>query len=188
MVRLILLCHGSTAATRAARFPLDEDLEDRAIAKVRAIRGSFGANTMAKCAPSRCAVETAAELGLDAIVDERLRDCDFGRWKGRSISDVGREEPQSLLTFMADPGAAPHGGESFADVLARASAWLDDLMTTPGKHIAVTHAPFIRAAILAAIGGKPEQGLRIDIAPLSCTELRSDGSRWVWRASSSLGD
>jgi broad specificity phosphatase PhoE len=188
MVRLLLLCHGSTAATRTVGFPADEPLESRAVAKIRAIHGHFGVDALASSSPARCALQTATEMGLDAVVDDRLRDQDFGRWKGRSLADVEREERDALFAFMTDPAATPHGGESFANVVERASAWLDDLASTQGKHIAVTHAAFVRAAVLATIGARPEQRSRFDIPPLSCTELRTDGRRWVWRAQTVIPD
>ena len=51
-----------------------------------------------------------------------------------------------------------------------------------GIGVAVTHAAVIRAAILAVMGASAACFARIDVTPLSLTDLRSDGRRWTLRA------
>jgi broad specificity phosphatase PhoE len=129
-----------------------------------------------------CARQTAAALELAPAVDPGLRDCDYGRWAGRRLSDVGAEEPNAIAMWLTDASAAPHGGESIADVLRRTAAWLDRRIGENGHGVAVAHAAVIRCAILHAIGAPTHSFWHIDIGPLSMTELRHDGSRWRWRA------
>ena len=74
-----------------------------------------------------------------------LRDCDYGRWTGRSFDEVQALEPEALADWIKDPSATPHGGESVVAVMARVS-WLDKQLTIPGVILAVTHASVIRAA------------------------------------------
>ena len=97
--RLDLLAHGASHATRAAGFPDDEALEASAVGAFEKLKGRLRPYAQVLTAPAR---ETAAGLGFDAKVETALRDCDYGRWRGLASREV------------ADPAAAPHGGEFFA--------------------------------------------------------------------------
>lgn len=178
MIRLTLLGHGATAASRAAAFPRDEPLEPRAQAAAERLRGRFRP-TETLTSPALRARETAAALGLSARVEPALRDADAGRWAGLAVTEV---EPAALMAWMSDTEARPPGGEAIADVVARVTAWLDARVAIEGRCLAVTHAAVIRAAIIAVLGASPAAFWRIDVAPLSATELVSDGRRWTWRA------
>jgi broad specificity phosphatase PhoE len=178
--RITLICHAATRATRSAAFPLDEPLEQPA--SVSGTVGSLPRADRSWTSPALCARQTAAALELAPAADPDLRDCDYGRWAGRSLREVGAEEPDAIALWLADVNAAPHGGESIADVRQRIAAWLDRRIGESGRCVAVTHAAVIRCAILHAIGAPAQSFWHIDIGPLSMTELRHDGSRWRWRA------
>jgi broad specificity phosphatase PhoE len=181
MRRLSLLCHGATAATRAAAFPLDEPLEPRARAAARTLATRLPTAPVLT-SPTLRARQTADALARPARVDPALRDCDYGRWAGLGVQAVGEREPEAFAAFITDPAARPHGGESVADLHARAAAWLADRLEGRGHLLAVTHAAFVRAALLAALSAPLEGFWRIDIPPLATAELVSDGRRWNWRA------
>ena len=132
--------------------------------------------------PALCARQTAAALSLEPVIDPDLRDCDYGRWAGRRLRDVEAEEPDGIMVWLSDVNEAPHGGESIADVRRRIGAWLDRRSHDRGHAVVVTHAAVIRCAVLHAIAALSQSFWHIDIAPLSATELRHDGSRWRWRA------
>jgi len=51
-----------------------------------------------------------------------------------------------------------------------------------GHTLAITHASIIRAAVLHILGAPFEAYWRIDIAPLTLTDLRKDQGRWLLRA------
>ncbi len=57
-------------------------------AKAQAIVGSLGKVDRCWTSPARQARGTAEALGLDATVDERLRDSDYGRWQGLKFQQV----------------------------------------------------------------------------------------------------
>lgn len=178
MIRLTLLVHGATAANRAAAFPADEPLEPRARAAAEGLRGRFSPSE-SLTSPALRARETAAALGLAARVEPALRDADAGRWTGRAMADV---EPASLIAWMTDPDARPDGGEATAEVIARVAAWLESRVGVEGRCLAVTHVSVVRAAVIAVLGAPPAAFWRIDVPPLSATDLVSDGRRWTWRA------
>lgn len=75
-------------------------------------------------------------------------------------------------------GAAPPGGESRAQLLARCGSWLAKHVDIRGRHCAIAPAAAIRATIVDVLGAPLHSFARIDIHPLSITELRSDGRRW----------
>lgn len=184
--RITLICHGSTRATRSAAFPSDEPLEKPAVPTSGTL-ASLRRADRSWTSPALCARQTAAALALEATVDPDLRDCDYGRWAGRRLRDVEAEEPEAIAMWLTDVTAAPHGGESFANVRRRIAAWLDQRIGENGHGVVVTHAAIIRCAILHAIGAPEPSFWHIDIAPSSSTELRHDGSRWRWRAAQADG-
>lgn len=184
--RITLVCHATTRALRAATFGGDDSLDEVGIAQARRLAGTLGAVTRCWSSPAARARETAAALGLEAAVDERLRECDFGRWTGLKFGQVLLREPRKLVRWMKDPASAPHGGESIPEVLARVATWIRECGREAGHTVAVTHSSVIRAAIVHVIEAQLPSFWRIDVTPLSSTELRTNGRRWVLRSIASL--
>jgi broad specificity phosphatase PhoE len=185
--RLDLLAHGASTATRAAWFPDDEALEPSAVAALQALRGRVRPYARVLTAPARAARETAAALGFDAEVELALSDCDYGRWRGLASKDVAEREPEAFAAWVADPAAAPHGGESVTALIERAHAWLTQSLAREGATLAVTHASVVRAAIVNALGAGPSSFARIDVAPLSLARLSGHAGRWNLVALGPLG-
>lgn len=129
--------------------------------------------------PALCAAQTAEGLAIASREEPRLRDCDFGRWAGRSLAEVRAQAPQAVDDWLQNPHAAPHGGECFADVTRRVGGWMDGLLAGHGSVLAITHASVIRAAIAHPLGAGPETLRHIDIAPLTRTKLSGSGGRWT---------
>jgi len=173
--RLLLIAHAPTLATRRAAFPRDEPIEPLDASPTLGHAGRCFA------APERRTRETAEALGLDARREPLLADIDLGRWEGRTFDEVVEEDPQGMAAWTSDPACSPHGGESVEDLLRRVGTWLDGERQDGGRVIAVTHPAVIRAAIVAAIGAMPGSFWRVDIAPLTRVDLRSDNRRWVLR-------
>lgn len=180
--RLTLVSHAPTVAVRAAAFPLDEGIDEKARREASALSGDLPQFGAAWTSPARRALETAAALNIDAKVEPLLRDMDLGRWAGRTFADVEASEPQEMMRWLSDSAASPHGGESVEGLLARVANWLKLAGDRQGRSVAVTHPAVIRAAIVVAIEAKPVSFWRIDIAPLSIVELGSNGSRWTLKS------
>ena len=70
--------------------------------------------------------QTAEALGLSASVQPMLRECDYGRWAGKSLNKIAAHEPAAVDAWLNDPAAAPHGGESILDLIRRVANWLAD--------------------------------------------------------------
>jgi broad specificity phosphatase PhoE len=180
--QLTLVCHGATAATRHGRFPLDEPLEERAVKHAASLTNVLRRADLVLTSPALRARQTAAGLSPEPVVDPEIRDCDYGAWCGRSIAEVQAGDPEGMAAWLADPSAAPHGGESLSGLCRRVGAWMDGRMRQNGRVIAVTHLAVIRAAILGVVDAPLSSFWRIDVEPFGVVDLRSDGVRWTMRA------
>ncbi|MDE1150174.1 MAG: histidine phosphatase family protein [Azospirillaceae bacterium] len=188
-LRLTLLAHAPTRAQRDAVFPqADEPAEAAGLARMADLADRAPLWRKAArlwTAPETRARQTAAPLSrtlsLEAGIDPVLRDLDAGNWRGQSLSAVGAVDPAGLAAWLTDPTAEPHGGESIARLLQRVGGWMDGLIDAEGHVVAVTHAAPIRAAVLHALGTGADAFWRLDIVPLSLTDLRWNG-RWTVRA------
>lgn len=184
--RITLICHATSRDLRAATFGGNDSLDDPGRAAAERLAGSVGPVDRCWTSPALRARETAAALGLKAAIEERLRDCDYGRWTGLRFQQVLLREPRKLVSWIRNPADAPHGGESIPQVIERVSAWLREISRLPGHTVAVTHAAVIRAAIVHVLQGQVPSFWRVDVLPLSQTDLRTNGRRWVLRSISPL--
>ncbi|WP_308287305.1 histidine phosphatase family protein [Actinomadura parmotrematis] len=178
-LRLLLICHAPTEATRRARFADPGDLpEPSGLAAAQAVRGTPGRITRAVRGPEARCRATAEALGLDAAVpDDALADLDVGAWRGLPMDAAG----PGLAAWLADPAAAPHGGEPVAALLERVASWLEARPEGPERVAAVTHPAVVRAAVLHVLGAPARAFWRLDAAPLSQTRLSRSGGRWRLR-------
>ena len=171
-VQLTLICHGQTEAQRVGRFALDDDPLRELPAPMAGL--STGAHCLS--APELRALQTAQGLGLQATVDERLRDCDLGRWQGLALKQLQHDDLAGLQAWLADPQSAPHGGESVAALCSRVAHWLDSDLAA-GEWLVITHPFVIRAAMLHALAAPLDAFQRIDVQPLAQVRL-SHSTQW----------
>jgi broad specificity phosphatase PhoE len=178
VARLILVSHGMTDAMVDGRFPADEPLNAIGRREIEAVDGLAGAAPRQLTGPERRTRQTAELLGLQAETEPRLADLDCGRWRGQALADV---PPGDLEVWLSQLTAAPHGGESIADLISRVSLWLESLTANPSRTLAVTHPAVIRAAIVAALGIAPAAFWRIDITPAGRIVMHFRSGRWTLR-------
>ncbi|HVZ02036.1 MAG TPA: histidine phosphatase family protein [Dongiaceae bacterium] len=181
--RLSVVAHASTAALRKAAFPADEPLD------------SFGERDCARItldwrparvfiAPELRARQTAAALGLAGEIVPALRDCDYGRWAGRSVKEIDEADPEGFGRWLAEPDTAPHGGESHRAVLERIAAWFGGFGIQPSHSVLVAHPITVRAAILHVLGAGAGAFQSVDAWPLSAADFTGAtyGRRWHFRS------
>ena len=143
--------------------------------KARLMAATLGQPQRVVSSPARRCMQTAAALwpALAVQTDARLWEQDFGDWEGRApdgIPDLGTLAPADLAT------GAPHGGESFSDLVERTLPAL--LALAQGGSVAVVaHAGTIRAA-LAHATGNVAGALAFQIAPLSLTRIVAAPGGW----------
>ncbi|HWK38111.1 MAG TPA: histidine phosphatase family protein, partial [Hyphomicrobium sp.] len=61
-------------------------------------------------------------------LDDRLKEINYGAWQGVLAADLPMVDAQGLAARTKDTFHwRPHGGESYADLMARAVEWLDEI-------------------------------------------------------------
>src|ERR1700732_5279983 len=137
----ILLRHGDPRLPPEHRFSGLRDLPLSASgtrqAQAAACRLATGAPIDAVVSsPMQRAVDTAviaaAELGLTAVIDDDLRETDFGDWDGLTLAEIQQRWPAATAAWRRDPEQAPPGGESFADTAHRVDRARDRLLRDLG--------------------------------------------------------
>jgi broad specificity phosphatase PhoE len=181
--RLTFLSHAATPAQRRAAFPSDEDLEKPDFAAALGWKAPRAQQIWA--GPEHRTRQTARGLGLSVEISAELRDCDYGSWRGLDLSEIQAQDPEGLAAWLTDPAAAPHAGESILKLIDRIGDWLEQ-QRDKGHTIAVTHPAVIRAAIIHVLEAPPRSFWRVDIAPLSLTDLRFNGRAWTVRSVSQI--
>jgi broad specificity phosphatase PhoE len=129
--------------------PLNERGREQARALAReAKQHDFQALYTSHLVRARETAEIVGEaIGLEPVVDERLAESRRGKWEGRLIDDIKREEPEAWAASHEDaPGFVFPGGEALADHCARVAAALRDIEVGPLPALVVCHGGSIRCA------------------------------------------
>ena len=187
MRRLLLVRHASTEATRAAAFPGDEPLDERGRAAAAELASALPDGCEILSSPAARCVETARAAGLTPQLDPALAECDFGSWTGKTLAELHDSDSESVGAWMTDPAACPHGGETLVRFAARVARWLDGQAEREGRAAAITHAGVVKAAVVHALGAPLAAFWRIDVAPLSITELHAHDGSWTLARVNSTG-
>jgi probable phosphoglycerate mutase len=137
------------------------------------------AGARALTSPLARARQTAALLGLDAEVEPRLIEADWGAWEGLRLADLARDPVAGLARREADGlDFRPPGGESPREVQARLRPLLAALAADGRPAVAVAHKGVIRALYALATGwgmtGPPADRLAND----ACHRFRLAPDGW----------
>jgi len=158
----VLLRHGDTELSPEHRFSGLRDLPLSANgarqAKAAACRLAVGPPIDAMVSsPLQRAVATATiaagELGLTAVIDDDLRETDFGDWDGFTLAEIQERWPGAAAAWRRDPELAPPGGESFAGTAHRVNRARDRLLRDyRGQTVlVVTHVTPIKILLCHAL-------------------------------------
>ncbi len=159
----VLLRHGDTRLSPEHRFsglrnlPLSANGTRQAQAAARRIAAGAPIDAVVS-SPLQRAAATAAiaagELGLTALIDDDLRETDFGDWEGFTLAEIQQRWPGAAAAWRRDPGQAPPGGESFASTAHRVSGACDRLLREHGGQtvLVVTHVTPIKILLCQALG------------------------------------
>lgn len=122
--------------------------------------------------PLRRALETALPLaaarGLSPVVDEDLRELDFGELEGMTYEEIAARHPKLYAAWMGRPTEVRFpGGESYAELRRRVSRALPELRARhAGDEIAVVaHGGVNRVVLAEALALPPEAVFRLAQAP-----------------------
>ncbi|MFE1290732.1 bifunctional RNase H/acid phosphatase [Streptomyces sp. NPDC058751] len=191
----VLLRHGETLLTPQKRFSgsggsdpslsaAGREQADR-VAAALAARGTIQAIVASPLARTReTAGAVAAQLGLDVVIEDGLRETDFGAWEGLTFGEVRERHPDDLDAWLASPEAEPTGGgESFAATALRMAATRDKLIAAHAGRtvLLVTHVTPIKTLVRLALGAPPESLFRMELsaASLSAVAYYGDGNASV---------
>ena len=103
--------------------------------------------------PYRRARHTAeiicSRIGGAPVLDDRLREFEFGDYNGTSYGEAGYIDDNLRAAFENPPAFVPHGGESYAQFLSRVGGFLESelkpLEGTCGKGLVVAHRGVLNA-------------------------------------------
>jgi len=114
----------------------------------------YVASPLARAAETMRIVRAVLGLPSDGFTrDPRLMEANYGHWEGLTLTEIRARDPEGLARRTADPlGFAPEGGETYADVGARAFRCLGELT---GPTVVVAHggvSKVVRGAILKLSG------------------------------------
>ncbi len=178
---LILARHGRTEHNARGLLlgrldpPLDEVGRAQAAAVAAAVTADAAARgsqiTAVVTSPLRRTVETAeavaAAAGVAVTRDDRWIELDYGELDGVALADVPRA---TWAAWRADPGFAPPGGESLADLRLRVEAAVlallhggEGLDPHVGDVVVVSHVSPIKAAVAWALGTGDEVTWRLHL-------------------------
>ncbi|NML49420.1 bifunctional RNase H/acid phosphatase [Streptomyces sp. R302] len=191
----VLLRHGETALTPEKRFSgsggADPELSEAgrrqaaAVADALAARGTIQhivSSPLTRCRQTAEAVAT--RLGLDVVIEQGLRETDFGVWEGLTFAEVRARYPEDMDAWLASPTAAPTGGgESFASVTRRVAAARDRLAAAHAGRtvLVVSHVTPIKTLVRLALGAPPPSLFKFELsaASLSAVAYYADGNASV---------
>jgi len=187
----LLLRHGHTVHSVAKRFSGaggdDPELNDLGRAEAAAAgvalarRGDIDAVVTSPMRRTRETADIVAEqLGTSVLVDDDLRECDFGAWEGFTFAEVGQRWPHDLDAWLHSTAVAPPGGESFDDVVERVDAAAERLrFDHEGRCVlVVSHVTPIKCLVRAALDVATPVVFRMELVPASLTTIRwfADGA------------
>jgi alpha-ribazole phosphatase len=119
--------------------------------------------------PRRRALDTAKPLaalhGLTVIVDDALREIDFGEFEGRSYDDIRLAAPEIYRVWMEAPTHVRFpGGESYRLLRRRALAAMHAIRRrhVGGTAAIVSHGGILRAMLADCLAVPDEAIFRID--------------------------
>jgi broad specificity phosphatase PhoE len=197
VTRFGLLRHAETVWNRARLIqgqsdsPLSPAGREQARAWAERLRGR-GWDRMLSSDLGR-ARETAAlvnaVLGLPLCEDARLREQDWGRWVGRSLADLEREEAWALAAAEAEGwGFRPPGGEDRREVLERSRAALIEAAGRwPDRRVlVVTHEGVIKCLLYRFWGRRFAPGEGPPLTGYGLHVVVHDGQGLAWESAGAL--
>jgi 2,3-bisphosphoglycerate-dependent phosphoglycerate mutase len=160
---LFLVRHGTTIWHAENRYAGVTDIElDRAGYEQAERLGVWASGARLNaiwCSPlnrARQTADPAARMtGLDLHIEKRLREIDFGRLEGKTMSEAEQLYPEEIWRFRSDPAANPMpGGEDPHLAAYRVVAALQNIAAAypSGRVLIVAHNTIIRLALCSLLG------------------------------------
>jgi probable phosphoglycerate mutase len=176
----VLARHGETAWSKAGRHTgtTDVPLTDAGREQARRLRPLLAGRPFSRVlsSPLSRALDTArlAGFGDRVEVDDDLREWNYGVYEGRTRLDIARDDPG--WTVWSRPMI---GGESLADLGARADRVIAELLPTGGDVLLFSHGHFLRVLAARWIESEPVTASRLELWTATISELGWEHERRV---------
>jgi probable phosphoglycerate mutase len=150
-VEVVLVRHGETEWSRELKHtgrtdvPLTEVGERQARVVGEALRGREFALVLSS--PLRRALDTARLAGFEPEVRDELAEWDYGEYDGRRTVEIREEVPDWTIWRY---GAL--GGETVAEVSARADRLVEELLRAEGDVLVFSHGHLLRVLTARWLG------------------------------------
>ena len=167
MSRLILVrhCEPQEDARRLCYGRLDIGLSDAGREHAKTLATGLARHDWdaVYTSPRVRARETAVAVNRDVVIDNELREIDFGDLEGRTYDEIGAIDPELYRAWMERPTTVHFpGGESFGELKVRALEALERIRAAHEAAIVVTHGGVLRAGLAAWLGMPDEAIFRLD--------------------------
>lgn len=192
MPTCLLVRHGRTASNAGgvlAGWTPGIGLDDHGQGQVEALASrlrdlpiaSIVASPLQRCRETADALAAGRDLAVTH--DERLAECRYGAWTGRSLAELADEPLWRVVQDQPSAARFPDGddfeGEGIADMSARAVAAIRELdAQVAAEHgpdslwVAVSHGDVIKAILADAAGTHLDHFQRIVVSPASLSAVR----------------
>lgn len=168
VTQILLARHGETVWHAENRYAGSSDvaLTERGVAQSEALGrwarhqpiGAVYASDLRRSILT--ASPAAAALGLEVMIDPRLREVRFGRGEGMTRAEMQMAFPGALAAFHAHPARSPlPDGERGVDAIARAWSALEQHAAdhAGGRVLVVMHSSLMRLVLCHALGIDPDR-------------------------------
>lgn len=188
--RLILARHGETEWSRLGQHTgrTDVPLTATGEAQARRLGAALAGRSFARVvsSPLRRALDTSRLAGFGDRVetDAELAEWDYGVYEGRRRIDIAKDIPG--WTVWSHPIV---GGESLAQLGARADRVIERLLAIGGDVLVFSHGHFLRVLAARWIEAPPLTANRLELATATISELGWEQDRRVvevWNAGNHL--
>jgi alpha-ribazole phosphatase/probable phosphoglycerate mutase len=170
VTRLLLIRHAEPDEDARGRCygRLDIGLSRGGLANAERLARSMSTIELAAVytSPRTRALQTATALCASPIVDERLREIDFGELEGRTYEEIERERPELYRRWMETPTLVRFpGGENYTELRSRVAACVGEVVSShAGAVVAVVaHGGVVRTALADALGLPNERAFALDV-------------------------
>ena len=122
-------------------------------------------------------------LGIEVIVDERIREMNFGQWEGRAYDDIYKNHIEDWSNWLKNPVACPlPSQEEFHKFEERLRGFLEDIKMKDEENVLIVgHGGSIQGIICmeTCIGFENIWGLRHTNTGISCIEYTKEGNAFI---------
>ena len=161
--RIVIVRHGETEWSVALKHTsrTDVPLTPAGRRRAQALAPELAADyAVVLCSPLRRARETCELAGFeDPIIDDNLREWDYGEYEGLTTDEIRAQRPGWVLWRDGCPG-----GETPAEVGARVDLVLERLRSQTGDALVFAHGHVLRVLTARWLAMAPAAGARFTLS------------------------